>query len=542
MDGLAARLAPLWRPHPSIPEGAAQRRAKLASGLLLVLLPLLLLALLFPDETDGPFLSGHRLTLLAFVGLAASFALVRGGRVLAGVILAIATIEVALAISVSNADDHTTAILVLGFLVVPIAMAGILLPARGAALVGALTLALAFALESIQEGESVLSPPDQHALTLALQLVAVSMLAVVSATMVERQARDLEGSRQLLRQVTDNIPEIFFVIAADGSRVLYMNRAYETVMGRALAQGMSDPQDWLKGVHPDDLPGVMRGLAARTPELSYRIVHPTQGVKHLRARTFLAQDGTNVIVGIAEDVTAAVKSESALKEAQRQRIHLMQQLAHDMASPLTPIKLQLRLLKDAPDGQGAKGLDIIRRNTEHLERLVADVRDVAKLEGGDLKVFRKPVDVAELARQAVESLAPSAADRQVRLVAEVPGAAPLEADAGRVTQILYNLIGNALKFTPPGGQVTVGITKTDRDVEVEVRDTGNGMAPEQLSRLFKPFSQVHDPTALKRPEDKGTGLGLYISKGLVEAHGGAITVASDGPGRGSTFTFRLPVA
>lgn len=545
MDGLASWLASLWRPHPSVPAGTGQRRARLAAGLLLALMPMLALAFLFPDESDGPMLSGHRLTLGALVGLAASYGFVRRGHVYGGVVLAILTIEVALAISVSNADDHTTALLVLGFFVVPIAMAGILLPVRGAAFIGAVTIGLALSLETSLEGDGLANAPDQHAMTLALQLLAVSSLAVVSAAMMERQARDLEASRELLRQVTDSIPEVMFIVEGDGSRMLYTSPAYETVVGRTVAQAMADPRDWIKAVHPDDLPQVHAGLAANEPELEYRIVHPSTGVRHIRARTFPVRhtDGrVSRIVGIAEDVTASVEAQRRLREAQQQRIRLLQQLAHDMGSPLTPLKLQVRLLQDRVDDRGREGLAILKRNVEHLQRLVEDVGDLARLEGGALRLDRRPLDLSALVRQAAESLAPAAAERGVALTADPDGPLPVEADAGRITQVLYNLVGNALKFTPAGGSITVRVAREDGMARVDVRDTGTGLRPDQLARLFQAFVQVHDPASVKRPEDKGSGLGLNISKGLVEAHGGSIQADSAGPGLGSTFTFRLPLA
>jgi signal transduction histidine kinase len=206
------------------------------------------------------------------------------------------------------------------------------------------------------------------------------------------------------------------------------------------------------------------------------------------------------------------------------------------------VKLQLRLLEARVDEKGRTGLAVLKRNVEHLERLVADVGDVARLEGGGLRIERRDIDLVALAKLTSESLAPQAAERQVQLTVEAPLALSVHADPGRITQVLYNLVGNALKFTPPGGSISIAIAREDGDVRIDVRDTGAGMRPDQLARLFKPFSQVHDPATVKRSEDKGTGLGLFITKGIVEAHGGRVTVRSAGPGLGSTFTVSLPVA
>lgn len=544
MAPLGSRLASLWRPHPSLRGGAARRRARLAAGILLVLMPILLLAFLFPDD-EGAFLSGRRLTAIAVVGLGASYAVVRLGHVSAGVLLAVATIELALGLSVGNADTHDTGLQVLAFFVVPIAMAGILLPMRWAAVVGATTIAVALGLESTLEGQGVAAGPDQHALTLALQLLAVYALAVVAAAMVERQARLLEESRELLRTVTDNIPEVFFLVSGDGRRTLYTSPAYESVVGRRVAQSMADARDWLKAVHPEDLPRVASELEAGRREIQYRIVHPANGVRHMRVRTFPVRSpdgGVETLVGIAEDVTVAVRAQEQVREAQAQRIQLLQQLAHDLAAPMSPLRIQLRLLRDRIPPEGAKAFGIVHRNVEHLQRLVEDVKDVARLEGGALRLDLADVDIAVLARQAAESLAPGAAERQVQVAVHAPAPVRVAADPGRITQVLYNLVGNALKFTPPGGTITVSVRADADTVDVQVRDDGSGMRPDQVARLFQPFVQVHDAGTALRAEDKGSGLGLYISKGIVEAHGGTIGAASAGPGQGSTFTFRLPLA
>lgn len=540
MDGISRILERWTRPHPSIQGDVEGRRARLAAGLLLAMLPLCVAALL----SSGLRFPPSPLPATGSLAVLTAYFLVRRGHVTLAVALALLGIEAALAFGVTRTDDHTSAMLVLSLFALPIAMAGVLLRTGWAIVTAVATVLLALSLDSSIEGD-LLGPPDDHAFLLALTLGGVAVLAVAASVTLQAQAKVLTESAALLRQLAENIPEVFFIVSGDGQKVLYTSPAYYTVTGRSVEQSMANPMDWVKAVHPDDLAQVQAALAANEPEIAYRILHPNQGVKHIRARTFpvLGPDGRLLrIVGLAEDVTAAVKAREDLREAQRQRIHLMQQLAHDMASPLTPVKLQLRLLKGRLGDQEARSLEIMRRNTDHLERLVTDVRDVARLEGGDLKLSRRSVDVADLALQAAESLGPSATERQVRIIANVPEPAPVQADAGRITQVMYNLMGNALKFTAPGGQVTVAVTRADNDIEVAVSDTGNGMTPEQLARLFKPFSQVHDPSSIKRPEDRGSGLGLYISKGLIEAHGGSISATSDGPGKGTTFAFRLPLA
>jgi PAS domain S-box-containing protein len=461
-----------------------------------------------------------------------------------GCLLTVMAIEAAVWASRWEAGTHGAGQQVLMYLVVPVLLSGVLLSVGGAAAVGALTLATAWGLEAAID-RRLGAPFDSEDLGLAVLLLAVGVLATVSSAMAARQARRLDESAALLRQVTENLPEVFFLVDADGRRMHYTNPAYEAMTGRPVAGAMADPLDWLKAVHPDDLARVRADLAAGRPDLEYRILHPSGAVREVRAKTVpvLGRDGRPVrLVGLVEDVTAVRQAERAVAEAQAQRTRLMQQLAHDLASPLSPVRIQLRLLEGQVAEPGRRGLAIVKRNVEHVQRLVKDLRDVVRLEGGELRLDRRPTDLAELCRQAIDTLAPAAAERGVALEAQAPEPLQANVDPGRVTQVAYNLVSNALKFTPPGGRVALRAEASDGWATVSVADSGAGMRPDQMERLFRPFSQVHDPAAVKRPEDKGTGLGLYISKGLVEAHGGSIDVRSAGPGQGSTFTFRLPLA
>jgi PAS domain S-box-containing protein len=523
----------------------AQQRARLAAGLLLALLGLCALAALMPGANGAPWQPSGRWLLAELAAvLLGAYALVRRGQVNLGLLVALAALEGAVWASRWQAGAHGEGEQALTYLVVPVLLAGVLLPVAWASAVAAGTLAATWALEAAID-RRLNGALDAEDLNLGFLLLAVGVVAVVASAMAARQARRLDEAAQLLRQVTENLPETLFVVDADGRRMRYTNPAYEALTGRRVAQALADPLDWLNAVHPDDLARVKADLASGRPDLDYRILHPSGAVREVRARTFpvLGPGGKPVrLVGIVEDVTAVRHAQRAAAEAQAQRTRLLQQLAHDLASPLSPVKIQLRLLDAQVSEAGQKGLGIVKRNVEHMQRLVEDLKDVVRLEGGELRLSRQDADLAELARQAVETLAPAAAERQVTLELAAPAKVPVSGDPGRLTQVLYNLVTNALKFTPPGGRVEVRAGAGGGWATVAVRDSGAGMKAEQLAGLFKPFSQVHDPASIRRPEDRGTGLGLYISKGLVEAHGGSIRADSDGPGHGSTFTFRVPLA
>jgi len=190
------------------------------------------------------------------------------------------------------------------------------------------------------------------------------------------------------------------------------------------------------------------------------------------------------------------------------------------------------------DKQG-KAVALLDRNVTRLSGLVGELLEVARLQSGRLRLQLQPISLDEVVDEVIESFGEAA--RRVGIALTYAGHQNLtvQADRNRMTQILFNLVSNAVKFTPAGGRVTVDAVDKGSHVEVSVSDTGLGLSREQQSRLFQPFSQVHDPMAITA---SGTGLGLYICKGLIEAQGGSISVSSPGPAQGSTFRFTLPAS
>ncbi|MGQ0535123.1 MAG: sensor histidine kinase [Methanobacteriota archaeon] len=233
-----------------------------------------------------------------------------------------------------------------------------------------------------------------------------------------------------------------------------------------------------------------------------------------------------------------VWSRTVATQADLDVLQFLAAATHDLSGPLTPIKLQLHLLgtTDGPSAAGRRGLEIIGRNVEHLDHLIADLKEASRVAAGKVRIDVAPLDLAALAKETVESFVDAAFRDGIALSYEGAPAVPVEGDRSRLRQVLYNLVGNALKFTPKGGAVTVTVEAGDRAATCRVRDTGLGLSEEDRAGLFRPFSQAHGPEQRR----KGTGLGLYISRGIVEAHGGEIGCESAGPGLGSTFRFRLP--
>jgi signal transduction histidine kinase len=227
-----------------------------------------------------------------------------------------------------------------------------------------------------------------------------------------------------------------------------------------------------------------------------------------------------------------------LQDADADRIRLVNSIGHDLASPLTPIRLQLHMLRARlKDEKDARAVEVINLNFQQIQRLVADLRDIFKLQAGRLNLTPVGFDLYKLASDARDSVAPTAAPRGINVVLNAERDLQLIADKDRVYQTIMNFLTNAIKFSPRDGRVAISVFPEGEGVRLAVKDGGRGLTPEEIDRLFEPFSQVHDRGEV---EEEGTGLGLFICRGIVEGHGGRIGVNSAGRGTGSEFWFWLP--
>ena len=228
------------------------------------------------------------------------------------------------------------------------------------------------------------------------------------------------------------------------------------------------------------------------------------------------------------------------RDAVAARDEVLGVVSHDLGNPLSAVRVSARvvtrLLEAGETAQAVVHLGAIRESVLQAERLIQDLLEVRRIESGRLKLVRRPELVGPLIDEAVRSHRPLADERGVTLRPEVRADLPatIVVDADRIRQVFSNLIGNALKFTPPGGTITVGADPGDDAVDFWVLDTGPGLDDRALSRVFDRFWQA------RQQGSHGIGLGLSIAKGMTEAHGGTIRVDST-PGEGSRFTFRIPV-
>jgi two-component system sensor histidine kinase BaeS len=215
------------------------------------------------------------------------------------------------------------------------------------------------------------------------------------------------------------------------------------------------------------------------------------------------------------------------------RRSMLADVTHELRTPLTVVQGGLEAMVDGVHPMDEDHLSPLIAQTEVMARLLEDLRTLSLADAGALTLHREPADLAGIAREVIAANAAAASGRGVELATSGEARLVMEVDPVRIREVIANLVANAVRHTPAGGRVDVGVADTGDEAVITVRDTGSGIAPEDLPRVFDRF-QRHADTG-------GTGLGLAIVRDLVAAHGGTVTAASDGvPGRGSTFRVSIP--
>jgi signal transduction histidine kinase len=214
-------------------------------------------------------------------------------------------------------------------------------------------------------------------------------------------------------------------------------------------------------------------------------------------------------------------------------------VSHELKTPISALRAHLENLLDGVERPDREILQVMLTQSERLGRLIDQLLDLSRIESGELRLNRRAVELHPLVREVLSEIEVARADRGVRMCDAVPDALPaLLVDPERVHQVLFNLLDNAVRYTAHGGEVTVAARRVNGGCEIAVSDTGQGIAPEHLPRVFDRFYRAD---AARSRGDGGTGLGLAIARSVVEAHGGRIRAESR-VGAGSVFTFDLPVA
>jgi two-component system CheB/CheR fusion protein len=317
--------------------------------------------------------------------------------------------------------------------------------------------------------------------------------------------------------------------------------------------------DWWRGqIHPDDSPrvaaeiyGAIEGGSASF-SVEYRVRHRDGRYVHAWDKGLIVRtpEGRAArVVGSTIDISSRERAREELERAHREaraaneaKDRFLATLSHELRTPLTPVLAVLSRLESVPAlaGQTAE-LAMIRRNVELEARLIDDLLDLTRVASGKLELHRREIDAREVVEHALATIRAELEGKGLRLGVGLSAEEHrVWADAPRLTQVLWNLLSNAVKFTPPGGTVTVKsrVDARSRELVIEVRDSGIGIEPDVLPRIFDAFEQT-DRRITRR--FGGLGLGLAVSRAIVDLHGGRLTASSPGRGEGSAFTIHLPL-
>ncbi len=278
---------------------------------------------------------------------------------------------------------------------------------------------------------------------------------------------------------------------------------------------------------------------------SRSVVAPVQAMSHAAQRIAEGRYDERVnVIGADELAQLALRFNQMaekLDQVESMRRHLIGDVSHELRTPLTAIKGSMEGLMDGIFPANDETFQQIHTEADRLNRLVDDLQELSRVEARAYQLDFRPLDVSSLVQTVTKRLTPQAQAKRITLDVELtPDLPPLFADEDRAVQILTNLTGNALQYTPEGGKVTITARRVNDEVQISVRDTGVGIPPEHLSHIFDRFYRVDKSRS--RQAGGGSGIGLTIARALVEAHGGRIWAESEGEGKGSTFTFLLQAA
>jgi PAS domain S-box-containing protein len=360
------------------------------------------------------------------------------------------------------------------------------------------------------------------------------------------EVTEQQRAQQALLAFANSIPAIAWEAAPSG-KVERLNSQWVAYTGqreeRALGSG------WSEALHPEDAERV-RALWKETREkggewnAQMRLRRHDGVWRWFHTRAVAQRDAQGKVLrwfGTATDIEDARRATLALEAADRQKDEFLATLAHELRNPLAPIRTAVHLLakQQAPEPVRKRSVEIIGRQVGHMARLLDDLIDVARITQRRLVLKPEWVRVQAIVDTALEAAAPLAEAKRHTLGARVEHPEQrVRADPVRVAQVLANLLNNAAKYTDPGGQVMLEVRNDGPSVLFAVTDTGIGLSPEALEKVFAMFAQ--EQAALERSEG-GLGIGLALAKGLVELHGGTIEAHSAGLGQGSRFEVRLPL-
>jgi PAS domain S-box-containing protein len=375
----------------------------------------------------------------------------------------------------------------------------------------------------------------------ALTLFFFALLGVMISVLLEALHR---YRREALRQARfcEEAHDAIFAWQLEGP-VLYWNRGADELYGFDEAAAVRATTHPLLGAKNRAVFEDVKTTLLRTGQWSGELTHRTSDGRDVRveSRMRLIQDGAErTVVEADRDVTERVRTLEALREADRRKDEFLATLAHEIRNPLAPIRNELEVMRMARGNPDVieHSRAVMERQLAHLVHLVDDLMDVSRITRGKLELRRAELALEAVLQAALETSRPLIEAARHNLTVNMPQTPVyVLGDLTRLAQIFSNLLNNAAKYTPPGGRITLTASALNGEAVIEVHDTGVGITAEALPNIFEMFTQANRARGLA----PGLGIGLALVHVLTEMHGGTVTAASDGLGKGSSFAVRLPI-
>jgi PAS domain S-box-containing protein len=417
---------------------------------------------------------------------------------------------------------------------------------------------------------------ENVALLLSISFVGTStlMTLLVAAVTTERKKAEaeklrlkseLELHRRRVEDIVEHVPGVVWEAwgkpDAANQRIDFVSSHVEKMLGYSVDEWLSTPNFWLTVVHPDDKERAAQEAAAiftsgHGGTSRFRWIHKNGREIWVEAQSIVVCDESGPIGmrGVTMDITSAVKAEEEraellesesqareqAEEASRLKEEFLATVSHELRTPLNAVVGWSRLLRTGQlDKDGtAHAVEVIERNAAAQRQIIEDLLDVSRIVTGKLRINTQPVDLLLIIHAAIDAVRPAAEAKQIdmRIHVDAPDSV-VRADTERLQQVLWNLLANAVKFTPTTGVVDVYLERHESLAEIRIEDSGPGVPSDFLPRIFDRFSQADGSSTRKHG---GLGLGLAIVRHLVELHGGTVSAGNRRDGSGAVLTVRLP--
>ena len=370
---------------------------------------------------------------------------------------------------------------------------------------------------------------------------------ILTEEILRQSQSEAERQRRLYDTILSNAPDLVYVFDLD-HRFTYANEALLTMWGKTWDEAIGKNclelgyEAWHAEMHDREIEQVVATKQSIRGEVPFNGTSGRRMYDYIFVPIIGADGEVEAVAGTTRDITERNEMEDALREADRRKDEFLATLAHELRNPLAPIRSGLEVIRHMRD-DGAKfdeTLDIIERQTNQIVHLVDDLLDISRITQGKIKLRRERIELKTAIEMALETSQGLIENAENELIVTLPyKPIYIDADLTRAAQIFLNILNNAAKYSDAGGQISLTAKKEDGEAVVSIRDSGLGIEPEMLSKIFEMFGQIETP---EKQAQGGLGIGLSVVKKLVEMHGGSIQAFSEGRGTGSEFVVRLPLA